>query len=101
MGGGTPKTTKSEYWEEISTGYLSKILTMRIVMYILQKNNYRGGLNNSSTKLLQKNDIIISARGTVGELAMIPYPMAFNQSCYGIRAVKGVDSTFLYYLIKK
>ena len=31
---------------------------------------------------------------------MIPYPMAFNQSCYGIRAVKGVDSTFLYYLIK-
>ena len=31
---------------------------------------------------------------------MIPFPMAFNQSCYGIRAKEGVNSTFLYYLIK-
>ncbi len=22
IGGGTPKTTKSEYWEEISTGFI-------------------------------------------------------------------------------
>lgn len=31
---------------------------------------------------------------------MIPFPMAFNQSCYGIRAKEGIDNTFLYYLIK-
>ena len=31
---------------------------------------------------------------------MIPFPMAFNQSCYGIRAKESVDSIFLYYLIK-
>lgn len=31
---------------------------------------------------------------------MIPFPMAFNQSCYGIRAKDGINSTFLYYLIK-
>ena len=31
---------------------------------------------------------------------MIPFPMAFNQSCYGIRAKEDIDSTFLYYLIK-
>ena len=56
---------------------------------------------NSSTKLLDKGDIIISARGTVGEIATIPYPMAFNQSCYGLRANKEiVDEDFLYYLIK-
>ena len=47
------------------------------------------------------DDIIISARGTVGELAMIPFPMAFNQSCYGIRGKKGkVIQTYLYYLLK-
>lgn len=56
---------------------------------------------NSSTKLLNVDDIIISARGTVGELAMIPFPMAFNQSCYGIRGKKGkVIQTYLYYLLK-
>ena len=51
--------------------------------------------------MLQRGDIIISARGTVGEIATIPYPMAFNQSCYGLRAKKEiVTEDFLYYLIK-
>ena len=40
-------------------------------------------------------------RSTVGEMAMIPFPMAFNQSCYGLRAKRNiVDPTFLYYLVK-
>lgn len=50
--------------------------------------------------MLQKDDIIISARGTVGEMAMIPFPMAFNQSCFGIRANSLVDNHFLYYITK-
>ncbi|MDE5582766.1 MAG: restriction endonuclease subunit S [Ruminococcus sp.] len=50
--------------------------------------------------MLQKDDIIISARGTVGEMAMIPFPMAFNQSCYGIRGKECIDKSFLYYLLK-
>lgn len=51
--------------------------------------------------MLKSGDIIISARGTVGELAQLKRPMAFNQSCYGIRARTGVDQDFLYYLLKK
>ena len=70
-------------------------------MYATEKSITELGLANSATKLLQKDDIIISARGTVGELAMIPFPMAFNQSCYGLRAKKVViKPVFLYYLIK-
>src|SRR5699024_5051452 len=58
------------------------------------------GLNNSSTKILNKGEIIISARGTVGVLAQLGKPMAFNQSCYGIRAKKGQTvNDFLYYLL--
>lgn len=70
-------------------------------MYKTEKSITQLGLKNSSTKLLQKGDIIISARGTVGEIATIPFTMAFNQSCYGLRAKKGtVTSDYLYYLIK-
>lgn len=58
------------------------------------------GLNNSSTKLLHKDNIIISARGTVGELAMIPYDMAFNQSCFGLIPKGNNDPHFVYYLLK-
>jgi type I restriction enzyme S subunit len=51
--------------------------------------------------MLQKGDIIISARGTVGKLAVILYPMSFNQTSYGLRGKKdSVIQEFLYYLLK-
>lgn len=101
IGGGTPKTSKSEYWGgNINWLSVKDFNNENRYVYSTEKSITEEGLNNSSTKLLKKDDIIISARGTVGELAMIPFPMAFNQSCYGIRAKEDIDSTFLYYLIK-
>ena len=101
IGGGTPKTSKAEYWGgNINWLSVKDFNNENRYVYSTEKTITEEGLNNSSTKLLRKDDIIISARGTVGELAMIPFPMAFNQSCYGIRAKDGIDSTFLYYLIK-
>ena len=101
IGGGTPKTSKAEYWGgNINWLSVKDFNNENRYVYSTEKTITEEGLNNSSTKLLRKDDIIISARGTVGELAMIPFPMAFNQSCYGIRAKEGIDSTFLYYLIK-
>lgn len=101
IGGGTPKTSKAEYWDgNINWLSVKDFNNENRYVYSTEKTITEEGLNNSSTKLLKKDDIIISARGTVGELAMIPFPMAFNQSCYGIRAKEGIDSIFLYYLIK-
>ena len=101
VGGGTPKTSKAEYWGgNINWLSVKDFNNEKRYVYSTEKTITEEGLNNSSTKLLKKDDIIISARGTVGELAMIPFPMAFNQSCYGIRSKEGTDSTFLYYLIK-
>ena len=101
IGGGTPKTSKSEYWGgNINWLSVKDFNDENRYVYSTEKSITEEGLNNSSTKLLKKDDIIISARGTVGELAMIPFPMAFNQSCYGIRAKEDIDSIFLYYLIK-
>ena len=100
--GGTPKTGKAEYWG----GYIPWLSVKDFnndyrYVYQTEKHITEEGLKNSSTKILEKDDIIISARGTVGELAMIPSPMAFNQSCYGLRAKKGiVDAVYLYYLLK-
>lgn len=102
IGGGTPKTSVSEYWDG-SIPWLSVKDFNNDYRYVYktEKTITEAGLNNSSTKLLQRDDSIISARGTVGEMAMIPFPMAFNQSCYGLRAKREiVDPTFLYYLVK-
>ena len=101
IGGGTPKTSVAEYWNG-SIPWLSvkDFNNDNRYVYTTEKHISEQGLLNSSTKLLQKDDIIISARGTVGELAMIPFPMTFNQSCYGIRAKDGLNKAFLYYLLK-
>ena len=102
IGGGTPKTSNPDYWNgDIPWISVKDFNGERRYVVDTEKKITKLGLENSSTKLLSKGDIIISARGTVGELAIIPSDMAFNQSCYGLRAKEYVDSTFLYYLLKQ
>lgn len=102
IGGGTPKTTKPEYWNgNIPWLSVKDFNNDYRYVYKTEKTITQLGLENSSTKLLQKGDVIISARGTVGEIATIPFQMAFNQSCYGLRAkTDKVISDYLYYLVK-
>jgi len=102
IGGGTPKTSIEEYWN----GYIPWLSvvdfnTGRKYVSDTEKTITNLGLEKSSTKLLQQNDIIISARGTVGALAMLAKPMTFNQSCYGLRAKYNVSvNDYLFYLLK-
>ena len=101
IGGGTPKTTVPEYWNgNIPWLSVKDFNNDKRYVYSTEKHISQSGFENSPTKMLHKDDIIISARGTVGEIAMIPFDMAFNQSCYGIRASRGIDQPFLYYLLK-
>lgn len=101
IGGGTPKTKIESYWNG-DIPWLSVVdfnNDFRRV-YITEKTITEEGLRNSSTKLLNAGDIIISARGTVGALAQLSLPMAFNQSCYGLRANSKTMNDFLYYALK-
>lgn len=102
IGGGTPKTSVPHYWNgDIPWLSVKDFNNDERYVFSTEKTITQEGLNSSSTKMLLRDDIIISARGTVGELAMIPFPMAFNQSCYGIRGKKEfVHQTYLYYLLK-
>ena len=103
IGGGTPKTTVKEYWGgDIPWLSVKDFNNGEKYVYQTEKHITEEGLLNSATTLLQPNDIILSARGTVGEMAVIPFPMAFNQSCYGVRAKKEIiTSDYLYYLLKQ
>ena len=101
IGGGTPKTSKEDYWSG-NIPWLSVVDFGNGNRWVskTEKTITEEGLKNSSTKLLDKGDLIISARGTVGELAQLSKPMAFNQSCYGIRAKSPLSNGYLYYLLK-
>jgi len=101
IGGGTPKTSIEEYWNG-NIPWLSVVDFNSGKKYVstTEKSITSLGLEKSSTKLLLQNDIIISARGTVGALAMLDKPMTFNQSCYGMRANENTTSDYLFYLLK-
>lgn len=103
ISGGTPKTDIKHYWENGTIGWLSVTDFNNDLRYVYstEKQITEEGLKNSNTKLLDRGDIIISARGTVGALAQIGTPMCFNQSCFGLRGKKGiVETDFLYYALK-
>jgi len=102
IGGGTPKTTVDEFWNG-NIPWLSVVDFNNDNRWVskTEKTITEDGLNNSSTKLLDIGDLIISARGTVGALAQLKRPMAFNQSCYGLREIEDVsDEDFLFYLVR-
>lgn len=101
IGGGTPKTSKKEYWGgEIP--WLSVVDFNNDNRYVskTEKTITQEGLDNCSSHLLGESDIVLSARGTVGALAQLSKPMAFNQSCYGIRANNLAINDYIYYLLK-
>jgi type I restriction enzyme, S subunit len=99
IGGGTPKTSVAEYWngdvpwfsvvDAPSTSDVWVVETERKISHL--------GVANSSTNVLPVGTTIISARGTVGQVALVGVPMAMNQSCYGLAGTVGAESFFTYY----
>lgn len=102
IGGGTPKTSVAEYWNgNIPWLSVTDFNTGRKYCFDAEKKITEKGLKESSTKILKKGQIIISARGTVGVISMLGADMAFNQSNYGVNAKDELTSNdFLYYLLK-
>ncbi|WP_048636344.1 restriction endonuclease subunit S [Brenneria goodwinii] len=101
LGGGTPKKTKPEYWNGSIPFFTPTDSDKNIYSLNTQDSITDFGLKNSSTRLFEKNTIFITARGSVGRLALNAVPMAMNQSCYALRAKQGVSFVFLYYLTKE
>jgi type I restriction enzyme S subunit len=99
IGGGTPKTSVREFWGgEIPWFSVADTPAPGDVFVIsTEKTITTEGVNNSSARVLPVGTTIISARGTVGNLALVGVPMAMNQSCYGLRPRHGRRGYFLYF----
>ena len=98
VGGGTPKTSVNEYWGG-DIPWFSVVDTPppgSVYVVMTEKTITQKGLQESSARLVPEGTTIISARGTVGNLAMCGRPMAFNQSCYGLRTSSDVGDCFVF-----
>lgn len=83
-GGGTPSTTEESYWNGEVPFFTPADVTRSYYSTITEKNITRLGLKNCSSSLYPKNTVFVTARGTVGAIALAGCNMAMNQSCYAI-----------------
>ena len=99
IGGGTPKTSVPEYWNGDIPWFSVVDAPDDSDMWVVdtEKKITQEGVANSSTRLLPVGTTIISARGTVGRIALVGVPMTMNQSCYGLRGLAGKNGYFTYF----
>jgi type I restriction enzyme, S subunit len=97
-GGGTPKRSEERYWNGDIPWFSVRDVPSGSNVFVVDTDEKitELGLNKSSTKLLPKGTTIITARGTVGKLALVGTDMCMNQSCYGIRG-KEVGDFYNYF----
>jgi type I restriction enzyme S subunit len=81
-GGGTPKTTNSDFWDGEIPFFTPKDVTKSFFTINTEKFLTQKGLDNCSSRLYKKHTIFITARGTVGAISLAGRDMAMNQSCY-------------------
>ncbi|RDL43799.1 restriction endonuclease subunit S [Marinomonas piezotolerans] len=101
-GGGTPKRSEETYWNGDIPWFSVKDVPTGSNVFVVdtEEKITEFGLQKSSTKLLPKGTTIITARGTVGKLALLGTDMCMNQSCYGIKG-KEVGDYFNYFNLKE
>lgn len=99
LSGGTPKTKVPEFWDG-ETPFFTPKDAKGLFTYNTEKTITELGLSKCNSRLYPKNTVFITARGTVGKLALAQRPMAMNQSCYALIAKGGISQEFLYSSLK-
>jgi type I restriction enzyme S subunit len=94
LAGGTPRTSVPEYWGGPIPWFSVKDAPDPGDVWVLQTERTvtQAGLDNSAAQVLPAGTTIMSARGTVGKLALVGVPMAMNQSCFGLKSRLGADA---------
>lgn len=100
IGGGTPSKENNAFWEGsipwISSSDLTEesIFKINITRYISSD-----GLNQSATKLVPANSILIVSRVGVGKVAITPHEICTSQDFTSLALTDG-NAIFFAYLIK-
>ena len=94
--GGTPKTDEPTYWDGDVPLFTPRDAGDEIYVTTTEKWITESGLASCNSQLYPKNTIFITARGTVGKLALAQRSMAMNQSCYALIPKLNLDIYFFY-----
>ena len=99
LSGGTPKTKEETYWNGTIPFFTPKDAKNSLYTTTTEKSITDLGLEKCNSKLYPKNTLFITARGTVGKLALANRPMAMNQSCFALKHKEG-KQFYLYNVVE-
>lgn len=102
LGGSTPSTKKSEYWENGSINWFSPSdLTANKAMFIKSsgKKINEQGLKNSSAKMFPPYCVMMTSRATIGVVSINTTPACTNQGFITCIPNKRVSAYQIYFWI--
>lgn len=103
IGGGTPSTSKKEYYDGGTISWLSPVdLSNYNDIYISRGNKMitLEGLNNSSAKLLPKDTVCLTSRAPIGYVAIAENELSTNQGFKSFLPSPTYLAKFLYWYLK-
>ena len=97
VGGGTPSTVISDYWNGDIDWYSPAELSDQIYLCSSQKKITEQGYINSSAKMLPEGSVLFTSRAGIGKTAILTRSACTNQGFQSIVPHKGeLDSYFIY-----
>ena len=99
LGGGTPKTGETAYWNGNIAFFTPKDVGTPYT-FITEKTITEEGLSHCNSRLYPVNTVFVTARGTVGKVGLSGAPMAMNQSCYALVGKETHQLLVYFYTLK-
>ena len=99
LGGGTPKTGESMYWNGNIPFFTPKDVGTPYTL-VTEKTITEDGLSHCNSRLYPVNTVFVTARGTVGKIGLAGVSMAMNQSCYALVG-KNLHQLLVYFYTLK
>ena len=99
LGGGTPKTGETAYWNGNIAFFTPKDVGTPYT-FITEKTITEEGLSHCNSRLYPVNTVFVTARGTVGKVGLSGVPMAINQSCYALVGKETHQLLVYFYTLK-
>ena len=103
-GGGTPKSTVPEYWEDGNVVWVTPtdFQDVKNSKYIndSRRKITENGLMSSSAELLPRNTLIMSSRASIGIPKLTSIELSTNQGFISFIQSKKLSNDYLYYCIE-
>lgn len=98
--GGTPSTSKSEYWDGGDIPWLQSGCCQNCDVNSAEKYITQAGYDNSSTRMMPSDTVMIALTGaTAGKVGYLNFEACGNQSITGIFPCDSMNQRFLFYYL--